>query len=534
MKQTLTIDNFRGSMTAYFKGDVNSGFSYVNNVFGADPISKPGSLTWCEDRVQIDEAGAVITDLIMAAKERVESGILYVYAIGHTGRLYKIQVNDPSSYNPDLDNPVLLTTLTSGSPTFKYGASIEFYGATEKIFIGHDKGVTKVNFAGTGETFVGVAGSYTANVPRPVVGFKGKLYYGNGTNLVEINYTELVTTYAKIDPAFPSGTQVRDLDMSPDGTYIDIVVSRLALDDITAAAQDTTQTASMGSYIFKWNGIDAEATAFTTFPSFSLGSNIQFQGYQYTFGTDQFGVAVFNPYEKKFSLQECQVPLPNAIMSSGNLVAWMSPLSFDGVLEADLLIYGSFDFETGPGYWDWLSHFATGDETDVVRVPCMIPISNYGLGTSSNGYPNAVYGTSKIYFSSLETSSAPTTAYRFYKWSAPSASVTSTAAPQMDAVYQTQTQIFSKKMNISEVRIYGEPWVAGNSFQIDLIGSAGTAISGGTYTFTAGTTLTVGNDYAWYNPDMAPTPCLGIMVTQKGTTNHTIYKIEVDINDMGK
>ena len=164
---TLTINNFQGRLTRYEKGDINSGFAKYSKTYGNDPFSDPGNLTWFEQPTRIDAAESVITDLIMAARPRLESGITYVYAIGHTGRLYKIQVNDPTTYNPDYDNPVLLATLTAESPTFKYGASIQFYGSTEKIFIGHDRGVTKINFNGTSETFVGTQASYTSSVPRP-------------------------------------------------------------------------------------------------------------------------------------------------------------------------------------------------------------------------------------------------------------------------------------------------------------------------------------------------------------------------------
>ena len=90
---TKIIDNFTGSMTPKLNGDMNSGYSQWLNVFGYDPFTKPGNLTWNEMQTQIDSAGSVITDLIVAGKTRVESGIIYVYAIGHTGRLYKIQVN---------------------------------------------------------------------------------------------------------------------------------------------------------------------------------------------------------------------------------------------------------------------------------------------------------------------------------------------------------------------------------------------------------------------------------------------------------
>ena len=179
---------------------------------------------------------------------------------------------------------------------------------------------------------------------------------------------------------------------------------------------------------------------------------------------------------------------------------------------------------------------ATSPETDINRVPCIIPVSNVGLGSSSNNYPGNVFGTSKIYYSTLETSAAPTTKYRFYKWSPLVSQAIGSTDIINDSVYQTQCEMFSKKMTVSEVRVYGEPWIAGNAFTIDLIGSAGsdTAISGGSYTFTAGTNLTVGDDYAWYNPTIAPTYALGVSIKNAGTTNHTINKIEIDYEPAGK
>jgi hypothetical protein len=531
--KTKVIDNFRGSMTQYVNGDLNSGYSYVVNTFGNDPFTKPGSLTWCNASEQINSAGNIITDLIMAGKERVESGILYVYAVGHTGRVYKIQVNRTSPADPNYDNPVLLTTITSGTPTFTRGGFITFFGSTEQIYIGHDKGVTELNFDGTGEAVVGIAGSWTATVPRPLKQFLGKLYAGNGNNLVEIIDGGTVATYAKLSPAFPNNTQVRDLDITSDGTYLQAVVTGLAMADITSASQDTTPTASVGSFIFKWNGTDVGYTSYNTFPTFSMTANTIFGDNQYTFGYDQFGSAVYAPVEKRYTSQEVLSPLPNAVSSTGNLLMWMSPLYYDGAMEADIFFAGTLDFEVGPGYWDLFGQFASGTETDIIQVPYMMPVSNFGLGASSNGYTDNIYGTSKVYFSTFETSSG-TSDYKLWKWTPPSSPSISSGEALENAVYQTQTQLFSKKILVKEVRIYGEPWVTDNSFKIDLIGSNGTAMVNGSYTFTAGSTLTVGDDFAWYNPGMEPTYALGLYITNLGTANHTINKIEVDYTEGGK
>jgi len=534
MIKTLVVDNFKGSWTYYQDGDINSGRSYSQNSAGQNPFIKPGNLTWFEAPVQIDVAGAVITDLIMAGKERVESGILYVYAIGHTGRLYKIQVNDPTTFNPDYDNPVLLATLTSGTPTFTMGGFMDFFGATEKIYIGHDKGVTTINFDGTSET--AISGTWTQTVPRPLKQFIGKLYVGNGSNIAEIDSTGTQTSATKLSPGFPTNSQVRDMDVTTDGNYLQIVVSRLALGSQTVATQDVNPSSNAESYIFSWNGTDVGYTAFDTFPSFSLTANTMFQNYQYTFGYDQFGAAVYNPKEKINWISEAQSPSPNAIVNMANTVAHGVPLYYNGVLELDFMAWGSFDFEVGQplGYWDLFFMSATSPETDINRVPYIMSVSNTIFGASSNGYANNIAGTSKIYFSTLETSSAPTTKYRFYKWIPNTIQSVASGDIIVDAVYQTQTQLFSKKVTIKEVRVYGEPWVAGNSFTIDLIGSGGTAISGGSKTFTAGTTLTVGDDFAWYTPDSAPTYALGLKITNKGTVNHTINKVEIDYTIGGK
>ncbi len=535
---TLLIDNFKGSYTIYQYGDINSGRSYEQTSAGANPFINPGQLTWMQSSTQIDPTGSVITDLIMAGKERVESNVLYVYAIGHTGRLYKIQVNDPTSYNPDYDNPVLLATLAINSPTFTRGGSIDFFGATEKIYIGHDKGITSINFDGTGEAFVGVLGTWTQNVPRPLKQFVGSLFIGNGANLAQIDSTATVTTYTKFSPGFPANTQVRDIDLSPDGNYLETVVTRLALNDITATTQDTSVTSNSDSYIFKWNGTDTGYTAFTTFPSFSLSANIMFQNYQYVFGTDQFGSALYNPTEKIITLPEVQTILPNSITSSGNLLLFLAPTYFNNVMEVDLYAWGSNDFEVGHpiGDWDLFFRNATAPETDIIRTPFMLSVSNAGFGASSNGYPNNIFGTSKIYFSTLETSSSPTTKYRFYKWDINTSTLQSPSVNNAISMgyYQTQTQMFSKKITVSEVRIYSAGWVAGNSFQIDLIGSSGLPIVGGTYVFTAGSQMNIGDDFAWWGPDMAPTYAIGIAITNLGTTNYIINKIEIDYADAGK
>lgn len=526
---TLTITNFGGRLTRFDNGDINSDFAKYSQTFGNDPFSKPGKLTWFEEPTRIDSGELVITDLIVAARARLESGVTYVYAIGHNARLYKIQVNNPSTYNPNYDTPVLLTTLTINSPTFKYGSSIQFYGATEQIFIFHDRGVNRINFDGTGEAYVGTLASFTLDVPRPSVNFLGKLYFGNGKNIGEIDSTLTVTSYSKLVPSFPDGTYVRDVDVSPDGNYTTIVVSRIPPADITNVLQETNSLSSTDSYFFLWNGTDTGYTAYNTQNGYLLNANTSFGPFSYTFGYDMNGSAVYEGSTKTLSLPNALSPNFGAIFSTGNLVGFAVPEYSSDVLRTSVFAYGNYDEENSKGFYRFLRYAAQGGQTNVIQIPVCLPVSNLFYGSSAAGYTNNRVGTAKIYFSAFETASGPTSGYRLYKFS----TVPTGSGTAIGGIYETQTQLFSKKIKVSEVRVYGEPWVTNNAFTIDLIGSNGGTIGQGGYTFTAGTTLTVGDDMAQYNPGHQPTFALGVRITNGGTVNHTISKVELDYEFSG-
>lgn len=528
--KTLIVDNFSGRLTRNNFGDANSGNAKYGTTFGADPFTNPTNLTWFEQPIRIDPNESVITDLIMATKTRLESGITYVYAIGHTGRFYKIQVNDPTTYNPNYDNPVLLATLTINSPTFKYGSSISFFGTTQKVFIGHDKGATSINFDGTGEAEVGTLASWTASVPRPAVQFGASLYFGNGANLTEVIAGGTVSTYAKLSPAFPIGTQVRDLDISPDGNYVQAVVSRIPAPDMTSATQDTTSLSSADSYRFLWNGSDAGATSYDTFNAYSINSNISFGPYSYTMGYDLANTAIYSGGQKIITLTNSISPNFNSLFSTGNLLGFASPEEDASFLKGTIMVYGQYDQEIPSGLFRWLRASATNTQTDVIQMPVCTIVSNLFYGSSSAGYTGDVVGSAKVYFSTLETSSAPTTKYKLYKFT----TVPTGLGTAIGGVYETQSQLFSKKIKISEVRLYTEPLVANNSLKIELIGSNGGVIPGTAKTFTVGTNVTAGQDYLWYNPQMAPTYAVGFRITNLGSVNWVGTKLEADYGPGGK
>lgn len=532
------IDNFSGRLTRNSVGNMNSGLAKYTTTFGNDPFSDITSLTWLEAPTQIDPAGSVITDLIMAARPRLESGITYVYAIGHTGRLYKIQVNQPSGYNPNLDTPVLLATLTASSPTFKYGTSLQFYGATEKIYIGHDLGVTSINYDGSGETLVGVLGSYTANVPRPSVAFTGKLYFGNGNNLLTIDSTATVTTYATLTPAFEVGTYVRDLDASPDGNYVQIITSRLNSPDLTSSTQDTTSLSSTDSYKSLWNGIDLGATSRETYAAYTINTNVTFGPFSYTMGYDLGGAAIYTNGQKIISLPNSISPNFGAMFSTGNLMGFGTPETASTFLQGSIMAYGQYDNEVPKGLYRFLRQTATSPQTDIITMPVCLTVSNLFYGSSSSGYSGNQVGSAKMYFSTLETSSGPTTKYRFYKFT----TVPTGLGTAIQGVYETQQEtsfnifrnIISEKFKPNSFRFYTAPLVTNNSFKIDFIGSDGNPMSGGTQTFTVPTNVTAGSDMVEFTPQTAPTYSIGLRISNLGTKNWTGVKTEVDYEEWGK
>lgn len=533
--KTLEITNFRGSMVPNITGDINSGNSYWLNQNGPDPFSKPGNLTWNENPELIDPMGSVITDLVMAGKVKIESGVTYVYCVGHTGRVYKIQVNDPATYNPDYDNPVLLTTLTINTPTFTRGGFIDFFDSVGRIYISHDKGVTRIDFDGSNETFVGDIAQWIQNVPKPLQQFLGKLYIGNGNNFAEIDSTSTVTTYAKLNPSFPSGTQVRDIKLTVDGNYLQSVVTRAALSDVTSTTPDTSLIVPTDSYLFSWNGTDVGYTSSQSYPAVILTSANFSADSSIIFGYDSFTASAYTPVRKVITALPDVIttsPLPNAIFSIGNLTYWACTLFFKSKLSMLVQAYGNLSDSTGTdeGFWCPIAPFATEPETDVLTMPFFLPVSNLAGSASSSGYADGIVGNPKAYFSTLETSDT-TTKYRFYRWKILPTGVDNVYPT---GLYQTVNQLFSKKIKPTQVRVYGGPWIADNEFAIELVSIDGdTTIPNTSFTFTAGTNLTIGQDFAWYDVVCEPVASMGLRVICTGTNNFIISKIEIDYTEAG-
>ncbi len=544
--ETLVIDNFQGQLSRDDHGDINSGFAKYTTTFGANPFPNPGNLTWFEQPISIlttNNGG------ITSAKVRLETDTTVVYAISgenvanNNPTLYKIQVNDTTGHNPDYDFPSVIGGIPNEAGSIigvLYGPSMQFYGSTEKIFLGTDERISKINFDGSGATKLTAISSITTNVPRPSAQFLGKMYWGNGNNLIEIDSTEIVTSYAKLNPGFPSGTYIRDLDVSPDGNYLQITVSKNNSSSLNQFNTDTSPVASNEAYKFLWNGTDSTYSSYETYPGYSLTANTVFGENNFTLGTDLNGAALYSGATKIITLPQLTPANYAAAFSTGNLFGFaateynssMVGTSAGSVvgMQASGFLYGQYDNEVPTGLFRTFKQSSTSPLTEMVRVPVCLPVSNLAYTYQAAGYTNNIIGSGKLYFSTTEYQSGSTIRFKLYKFL-----ISPTGAgTAIGGVYETQSQLFSKKITIKEIRLYTEPLVANNSFKVDLIGSDNNPIPNGSKTFTVGSNVTAGQDYLWWTPQIAPTYALGLRFTNLGTVNWTGVKAEIDYSIGGK
>lgn len=524
---TRTIGGWLNGLTRFEIGTLDSGFTKYQKTWGGQTFFNPPELSFLESPVMVSSTDLTTSDLVVCSKARVESGITYVYAVTHTAKLLKIQCNTISPPSPNNETITLLATLTQGSPTFKFGSSIIFAGATEKIYIGHDTGLTSINFDGTGETFIGSTDSshWIANVPRMGQLFAQFIYYTNGTNLAQFSIaSNIVTNYAQLNPGFLANYQARDIRVTSDGRYMVTVISRTPQSDITSGTIDTTLVGSTDSYLVYWNGSDAGSSSFTNIPSFAGTAYYTFNNSEYSFGSDALGGCLYMPLTKELTLFGDDSPLPNAIGASGNMVGWGTS-RFDintFTRYASIYIFGQNEREIPQGLYRLMRFSATSPQTDIIRFP-MILIGTGIEWTALYDFPNPAFGNGKVYFSTVEYNGVGSPAYRFYRVSLIPLGLDPTMT---GATLETQTEIFSpKRVQCSEMRIYIKP-TAGTSFQINLIG----ADQGIAFSQTVSPLVT--DDLIKLNPQMKPLSACAVQLVNMGTgtTSPTFTKIELDFN----
>ena len=530
--KTLTITNLGGPLVQRRTGDIDSGMARYSTSWGYNPYIKPGNLTWVEQPTSILTLtpSTSSTTSIYYMKDRVEAGFSYVYAVGGDKKVYRILMADTSP-SPNKDTTSVISSV-AGSPF--YNGGMVFYGGTEKIFIGTNTSIERVNFDGSNHSVVATA--IANNTPRPMATFQGKIYFGNFNNIGEIDSTETMVTANKLSPALPAGLYTSDLDTTPDGNYLQITASRTTPAVMLEGASSDPQRTPSDAYKFFWNGIDTGVTAFEQFRGMTFSASEVFGSFNYVVGRDIAGGAIFDGSEK-VSLPTINDVFASATYSIGNVLGVGVP-EYDVDTDRSkfsLFHYGKFDQDSPKGLYRLLFSSAA-IRNDVHRVTAVLPVSNFGYAPQSRGATDNISAVGKFYYATSEVDDVVEDQmthllWRFSLFPVGTGSVVA-------GVYETQTQLFSKKIAPKEVRLYTEPLVNGNDFVVDLIGSGGSVISGGSQRFiVAASSIVAGTDMVHFNPQTAPTYALGVRITNSsvtGVVNWTATKIEIDYNAGGK
>ena len=523
---TLTITNLGGPLTRRDDGEINSGLAKFDSSWGYDPYLKPGNLTWMEQPSSLLTLSGTAGPLAIL-KNRVTVATNTAYTVAGNKNLYEIKVS--SSNNPNLDSVSVLGAIPV-APNFTRSAGMVFYGSTEKIFVSDDNSIQKINFNGSSPASINGTSSLLASTPHPMATFLGKIYFGNGNNIGEIDSTELMTTGTKLNPALPSGLFIKDIDVTTDGNYLQMTASRAnSSGDLNGNSQDVGSPTGLESYKFLWNGIDDGGTASEVYGGLSAASSNVFGDKNYTIGYSSNGVGIFSGSNKIVSVPKAQAPYPQAGFTVSGMLGFAVTEydDSDGKFKASVYNYGQYDNETPAGLFRILRQTASGND-DFTTIPTCANISNLVYAPSIFGLPQNTSGQGKIYYTTVQGSVAGGTfEHKLWKFYTAPIGVNSVVS----GVYETQNQLFSKKVKVGEVRFYTEPLVADNSFSIGIVNSASSIIA--TNTYTVGSNVTAGEDVVRWTPQIAPTYALGLRITNLGSKNWVGTKLEVDTTESG-
>lgn len=541
--KTIEITNFGGRLTRVLNGAMNSGFAKFASSWGYDPFSKPGNLTW-------NYATSSIAGIQHMPLAGIKTQDPFFYLLDNTGLFYWMKNSSASyvigpgnvTFNP-LDDAVV-SVLGTVPDSYNYGGSMENFAGN--VYVTGDSSIATVMGlpSPTFNSVVGTTGSVVSGIPHPLQEFVGKLYYGNGNNIGEIS-SGIVTTGSKLSPALPTGMVITDLDVTPEGDYLLITASfasppYLGPVDASFAGTGNFQNYSAQSTVFYWNGTDTGYTSFRSLPSFPATALSTFLDKQYTVMQDTFGMALMEGNQKLLTLPNNLVPEANALTPNGTFVTWVSPEGTGPVnaaqtryssVFASLYYYGRLDEENPNGLYRMDRISPISGAYTIQYAPFNAVINNFSF------YGDAVWGFGKHF---IGTQDAKPTNYssvvgRLHRFTLnPTANTTPT-----NGVYETQTELFSKRIALQEVRVYCEPTVAGNAFQLDIIGGDGNPVAGGTFTYTFGDILdpqtnSQSVERINFSPSLKTLFACAIRFTNLGSVNMTVRKIEVDYSQEGK
>lgn len=560
MAETIVINNFGGRLTRILNGDLNSGFAKFESSFGYDPFTKPMNLTWLE---QPQSIAGVTTTIVAGINQMRPVNTLNptstTFVVGPY-TIWKLAVGDATT-----DSITGIQSALGTGDAYDWGASMALFGQKGDLLIANEGviyragsvvGLNNINL--TGANSILTVSDYMATEVHPMRNFAGKLIFGNGPSVgaIDATYTvlssvftvnELFTNggtpqYSELNPPPPANQFIWDLDSSQDNNYLLMNASTVYPERILFFPVDRTYVAPGEGQIYGWNGVDETISTATTIPSGTTTSSETFLQQKVFFMNDEYGSAVSDGVTKLVSLPNNKSPLPNATAPNGGFVTWMCPEVVEDNTKrvASLYYYGSLDSENPIGLYRLTRFESPLDNGFVYQVPYHDVVAN-GYKTVNNS-ASSIVSTSvgKHYFSLFSVSPDVKNASTLGAGGLFRFNVTSTSGQQIqEGVYETQTQMFPKRIHLEQIRVYTESTVAGNGFQLDIIGVDGDPIDNGTFTysFAAGSDITRLQGSLQrinFNPNADAGYGFGIRITNTGTTNMTIKKIECDWSPEGK
>ncbi len=498
----LVATNFLGNLTRFPNGALDSGKCIDRTSLGYHPWTTPGCIIFTDG--QADITGS-IDGVIIDGQPRDENGTLYVYMIAHTSKLYKIQVNDLATKNMTYDHVTLIGTLTTAT-SFTMGGTMHFFAS--KIFIGHDQGVTSVNFDGSEEAFVGELEKWEQNVPRQGKIFFGSLYYTNGKNIATINNVGAVITYTTINDV-PDDQIFKTIEVDATGTLLNLISSNIPNTSLVITEPNIQATYIATSYVFKWDARKNKVMSIKNL-TFDQTAALTVGAHEYLWGYDVPGGSFLDISEGIEKIASgtgtflvAQSPTANAVTRTGNLVGWVTvepypTVAISNVQGASIFLYGNLDRDEPEQIYGRLMSFKSSlAGGDIIRVPWILLNGNIQTSGDTSGYGSGLTknqtGTGRVYISTVEFDGV-NTAYKLY-----AVSVVNPFLAPCAGVYETQAVlagtngITASDFSPSAVDVYMEPATGYEEFTVDLIGIDGLPISGDTNLFTSFGTAAAGS-----------------------------------------
>jgi hypothetical protein len=254
------------------------------------------------------------------------------------------------------------------------------------------------------------------------------------------------------------------------------------------------------------------------------------------------GAGLYADSKKIITLQGNKSPFPNATGVNGQFLYWstIEKVTVAGEVRTFgvMYYYGSLDQETPVGLYRMIRFIPPIFNGNMVEMPFnqLVNVAYTDVNSTNSSVRSASYGTHYMsYLGVANNATQSGSVLGVYRFNVPP----SGSGTAFQGIFETQNQLFSKRIGISQIRVYCEPTTTNNAFQLDMIGGDGNVVTNGTFTYTyaAGSDVTSMQgpmERINFNPGTQTLYSLGVRITNTGSANMTIKKIEIDYMEEGK